>query len=149
LITSHARRLPNDIVELGGEGAEDPGHHDAIQSSPINERIDNVREDVVVKGVATKREKYEVALPLIVGRRGFQNDRDHRSYVLEARSLRMQVRGEGSVGVGAGVDGAIVVVVLRKRHPLGNSELLLQVTSDSILLLPSEGGDALARPCLI
>jgi hypothetical protein len=149
LITSHARRLPNDIVELGGEGAEDPGHHDAIQSSPINERIDNVREDVVVEGVATKREKHEVVLPLIVGRRGFQNDRDHLSYVLEARSLHMQVRGEGSVGVGAGVDGAIVVVVLGERHPLGNSELLLQVTSDSILLLPSEGGDALARPCLI
>jgi hypothetical protein len=36
-----------------------------------------------------------------------QNDRGHRSYVLEADSLCMQVRGEGGVGVGAGVDGAI------------------------------------------
>jgi hypothetical protein len=93
-----------------------------------------------------KREKHEVVLPFVVGRRGFQNDRDHRSYVLEADSLRMQVRGEGGVGVGASIDGAIVVVVLGKHDPLGSGELLFQVTSDGLLLLPSEGGDA-SVPC--
>jgi hypothetical protein len=63
--------------------------------------------------------------------------------------LRMQVRVEGDVRVGAGIDGAIVVVVLRKRDPMVSGELLFQVTSDGLLLFPSEGGDALACPCLI
>jgi hypothetical protein len=57
-------------VELGGEGAEDSGHHDAIQSSPIDGWIGNVGEVVVVEEVATKREKHEVVPPLVVGRRG-------------------------------------------------------------------------------
>jgi hypothetical protein len=111
-------------VELGGQGAEDPCHHDAVQSSPIDERISDIGEDVVVEGVATKREKHEVATPLVVGRRWFQDDRDHRSYILETGSLRVQVRGEGGVGVGAGVDGAIVIIVLGNRDPLGSGELL-------------------------
>jgi hypothetical protein len=127
-------------VELGGQGAEDPCHHDAVQSSPIVERISDIREDVVVEGVATKHEKHEVAPPLVVGRRWFQDDRDHQSYILETGSLHVQVRGEGGVGVGAGVDGAIVVVVLGNRDPLGSGELLFQVTGDSLLLFPSEGG---------
>jgi hypothetical protein len=101
---------------------------------------------VVVEGIAMKREKHEVVLPFVVGRRGFQNDRDHRSYVLEADSLRMQVHGEGGVGVGASIDGAIVVVVLGKHDPLGSGELLFQVTSDGLLLLPNEGA---MRPCLV
>jgi hypothetical protein len=50
----------------------------------------------------------------------------------------MQVCGEG--GVVADVDGAIIIVVLGKRDPLGNGELLFQVMSDGLLLLPSKGG---------
>jgi hypothetical protein len=69
--------LPNELVELGGEGAEDPGHHDVVQSSPIDGWISDVREDVVVKGVATKHEKHDITTSLVVGRWGFQNDRDH------------------------------------------------------------------------
>jgi hypothetical protein len=112
------RRFSNDLMELGGEGVEDPGHHDVVQSSPIDGWIGDVREEMVIEGVATKREKHEVVPPLVVGRQGFQNDHDHRSYVLEVSSLCMHVRGEGGVGVGAGVDGAIVVIVLGKRDPL-------------------------------
>jgi hypothetical protein len=59
------------------------------------------------------------------------------------------VCGEGSVGVGADIDGANVIVVLGNRDPLGSSELLLQVTGDGFLLFPSEGGGAFARPCLV
>jgi hypothetical protein len=58
----------------------------------------------------------------------------------------VQVGGEGGVGVGAGVDGAIVIV-LGNRDPLGSGELLFQVTGDGLLLFPSEGGGA--RPCLV
>jgi hypothetical protein len=36
----------------------------------------------------------------------------------------VQVRGEDDVEVRAGVDGAIVVVVLGNRDPLGSGELL-------------------------
>jgi hypothetical protein len=61
----------------------------------------------------------------------------------------MQVYGEGGVGVGAGVDGAIVVIILGKHDPLGSGELLFQVTSDSLLLFPSEGSCALACSVLI
>jgi hypothetical protein len=104
---------------------------------------------IPIEDVATKREKHEVVPPLVVGRRWFQDDRDHRSYTLEIGSLRVQVRGEGGVGVGAGVDGAIVVVVLGDRDPLGSGELLFQVTGDGLLLFPSEGGGALTRPCLV
>jgi hypothetical protein len=73
---------------------------------------------VVVKGIVTKREKHEVAPLFVVGQRVFQNDRDHRSYVLEADILHMQVCGEGGVRVGANV------VVLGKRDPLGGGELM-------------------------
>jgi hypothetical protein len=59
----------------------------------------------------------------------------------------MLVLSGGGVGVRAGVDGAIVVV-LGKRDPLGSGELLFQVTSDGLLLLPSKGGGALVRLCL-
>jgi hypothetical protein len=55
----------------------------------------------------------------------------------------VQVCGEGGIRVGAGVDGAIVVVILGDRGPLGSGELLLQVTGDGLLLLLREGGDAL------
>jgi hypothetical protein len=60
----------------------------------------------------------------------------------------MQVHGEGGIGVGVGIDGAIIVVVLGDRDPLGSGELLFQVTSDDLLLLPSESGGTLTRPCL-
>jgi hypothetical protein len=49
----------------------------------------------------------------------------------------MQVRGEGSVEVGAGINRAIVVVILRKHDPLGSSELLFQVTSSGLCDIPS------------
>jgi hypothetical protein len=55
----------SDSLLLGGEGAEDPGHHDVVQSSPIDGRIGDIREDMVIEGVATKREKHEVT-PLLV-----------------------------------------------------------------------------------
>jgi hypothetical protein len=36
----------------------------------------------------------------------------------------MQVRGEGSIDVGAGIHGAIIVVILVDCDPLGSGELL-------------------------
>jgi hypothetical protein len=59
------------------------------------------------------------------------------------------MHGEGGIRVEASVDEAIIVVVLGKRDPLGSDELLFQVTSDGLLLLPSEGGGVLVHPCLI
>jgi hypothetical protein len=79
---------------------------------------------VVIEGVVMKHETHEVTPPLVVGRRGFQNDHDHWSYILEADRLAMQVCSEGGVGVGAGVDRPIVVIVMGNRDPLGNGELL-------------------------
>jgi hypothetical protein len=63
--------------------------------------------------------------------------------------MHMQIRGECGVGVGANINGAIVVIILGKRDPLGNGKLLFQVTSDGLLLLPSEGGGALTRQCFV
>jgi hypothetical protein len=142
---SGLRQLPNDLVEIGGEGAEDPCHHDVVQFSSIDGRMDDIGEDVVVEGIVTKRQKHEVVTPFVVERGGFQNDRDHRSYILKADNLHVQVRGEAGVGVGASVDGAIIIVVLRDRDPVGSSELLFQMVGDSLLLFPSEDGD----PCLL
>jgi hypothetical protein len=59
------------------------------------------------------------------------------------------VRGEGDVKVGAGADGAIVVIVLGDRDPLDSGELLFQVTGDGLLLLSSKRDDVLARPDLV
>jgi hypothetical protein len=63
--------------------------------------------------------------------------------------LRMQVHGKGSVGVRAGVDGVIVVIVLGDRDPLGSGELLFQVMSDGLLIFLSKGNDVLVCSCLI
>jgi hypothetical protein len=111
-------------VKLRGGGAEEPGHHDAVQSSPIDGWVGDVGEEVVVVGLATKHEKHEVVPLLVVRWWVFQNDRDHRSYVLEAGSLRMQVRGEGGFRVGVGVDEAIIVILLGDHDPLGSDKLL-------------------------
>jgi hypothetical protein len=61
----------------------------------------------------------------------------------------MQVHDEGGVGVGASVDGAIIVVVLGDHDPLGSGGLPFQVMGDGLLLLSREGGGVLACPCLI
>jgi hypothetical protein len=61
----------------------------------------------------------------------------------------VQVRGQGDVKVGAGIDEAIVIVVLRDRDPLGSGELLFQETDDGLLLLTREGGGVLTRSGLI
>jgi hypothetical protein len=61
----------------------------------------------------------------------------------------MQVRGEGGIRVGADVNGAIIIIILGDRDPLGSGELLFQVTGDDLLLFPSEGSGVLVRPCLI
>jgi hypothetical protein len=60
-------RFPNDLMEFRGEGVDDPCQHDVVQSSLIDERISDIREDVVVQGVAIECEKHEVAPPLVVG----------------------------------------------------------------------------------
>jgi hypothetical protein len=70
-LTCGLYRFPHKLMEFRGEGTEDLCHHDAVQSSPIDGRISDVGEDVVVQGIATKREKHEVTPPLILGRRGF------------------------------------------------------------------------------
>jgi hypothetical protein len=70
-------------------------------------------------------------------------------YILETDSLRVQVHGEDGIRVGADVNGAIVIIILGDRDPLGSGELLFQVTGDDLLLFPSEGGSVLVRPCLI
>jgi hypothetical protein len=61
----------------------------------------------------------------------------------------MQVHGKGSVGVRAGVDGVIVVIVLGDRDPLGSGELLFQVMSDGLLIFLSKGNGVLVCSCLI
>jgi hypothetical protein len=60
----------------------------------------------------------------------------------------VQVHGEAGVRVGAGVNRAIIVIVLGDHNPLGSGELLFQVMGDGLLLLPSEDGGGLTRPCL-
>jgi hypothetical protein len=60
-LTCSLRRFPNDLMEFVGEGAKDPCHHDVAQSSPIDGQIGDVGENVVIQGIATKREKHEVA----------------------------------------------------------------------------------------
>jgi hypothetical protein len=67
-LTSGLHRFPNVLMEFGGEGVEDPCHHDVIQPSSIGEQIGDVREDVVVQGISMKCEKHEVVPPLVVGR---------------------------------------------------------------------------------
>jgi hypothetical protein len=52
----------------------------------------------------------------------------------------MLVCNEGGIGVGAGVNRTINIIVLKDHDPLGSGELLFQVTGDGLLLLPSEGG---------
>jgi hypothetical protein len=56
----------------------------------------------------------------------------------------MQVRSEGGIGVGTGIDGAIVIVVLVDRDPLGTGELLFQVT---VMVFSFFQARAVARAC--
>jgi hypothetical protein len=67
-LMSGLRRFPNNIVEFRREGAEDPCHHNVVQPSPIGGRIGDIRENVVVQGIAMKCEKHKAAPSLIVWR---------------------------------------------------------------------------------
>jgi hypothetical protein len=86
---------------------------------------------VVVKGVVTKREKYEVAPPLVVGDEGLRMimTTDRMFWRLATYACRCAVR------VGVDVDGAIVIIVLEDRDPLCSGDLLFQETGDGLLLL--------------
>jgi hypothetical protein len=66
-LTCGLRWFSNDLMEFRREGDEDPCHQDDVQSSPIDRRINDIREDVVDQGVAMKREKHEVTSMLVVG----------------------------------------------------------------------------------
>jgi hypothetical protein len=129
-------------MEFGGEGAEDSCHHNVVQPNPIDGWVSDVGEDMVVQDVSTKHEEHKVAPPLVVGWWGFQNDRDHRLYVLDVDSLHVQMHDEGDI------DRAIITIVLGECDPLSHGELLFHVTSDD-LLLPSEGGDTLTHTGLV
>jgi hypothetical protein len=70
---SHARRAVSvgfQKISWGSreKGVEDPCHNDVVQSSPKDEQISDVREDVAIQDVATKREMHEIAPPLVVAR---------------------------------------------------------------------------------
>jgi hypothetical protein len=58
-------------VVFRGEGVEDPNHHIAVQSSPIDRRNGDIGVDMVIEGVVTKREEHEVTPPFVVEQRGF------------------------------------------------------------------------------
>jgi hypothetical protein len=68
---------------------------------------------------------------------------------MDASNLHVQVRSEGGVGVGSGVDGVIIIFVLGDNDPLGNDELLFHVMSNGLLLLLSEGGGMLVHTGLV
>jgi hypothetical protein len=57
----------------------------------------------------------------------------------------VQVRDHGGIRVGAGVDEAIIVIILGDNDPLGSDELLFHVTSVGLLLLLGEGGNTCSR----
>jgi hypothetical protein len=62
----------------------------------------------------------------------------------------MQVCGKGGVGVGAGVNGAIVaIVIMGGNDPLDCGELLFQVMSNGLLRLSSKGSGTLVHTGLI
>jgi hypothetical protein len=61
----------------------------------------------------------------------------------------MKVRDEGDIEVGDDVEGAVVIIVLGDCDLLDNGDLLFQVMSDVLLLLPSEGGSMLTQMNLI
>jgi hypothetical protein len=86
-LTCSLHRFSNGLMEFRGEGAKDSCHHDVFQSSPIDGWVGDVEEDVVVQGIMMKREKHDVMPPLVVGRRGIQNDHDHWSYVQDVGSV--------------------------------------------------------------
>jgi hypothetical protein len=68
---------------------------------------------------------------------------------MDASNLHVQVRSEGGVGVGSGVDGVIIIFVLGDNDPLGNDELLFHVMSNGLLLLLSEGSGMLVHTGLV
>jgi hypothetical protein len=63
--------------------------------------------------------------------------------------MRVQVSNKDDVGVGASIDGSIVVIVLGDNYPLDSGEMLFQVMSIGLLLLPIKGGGMLTRTGLI
>jgi hypothetical protein len=50
----------------------------------------------------------------------------------------VQVHSEGGIRVGAGINGAIVIVILTDRDPLGSSELLFHVSGELLFQVMSD-----------
>jgi hypothetical protein len=55
-------------VKLDGESNQDPSQYNVVQCGLIGGRVDDVRDDLIVEGVAAEREEHNVTPPLVVGR---------------------------------------------------------------------------------
>ena len=77
-LTRGATVGPDDVLEVEGEGPEDPGQGDAVETLPRRglSRDRHVKEDVVIQGVALEGEEDQVPQSSVGRRRGVEDDRD-------------------------------------------------------------------------
>jgi hypothetical protein len=70
--------VADEVVEVDGDRAEDPGKHDAVQTLPRRslDRGRGIVEDVIVEGVAAEGDDHQIPPASIRGRLGVENDRD-------------------------------------------------------------------------
>jgi hypothetical protein len=141
--------VADDVLELDGDCAMEPGEHDGVHQGPGRRRRgDVVVEDVVGESVASQG---EVELPppaRVVGGRRVQHNGHEGPDVVETGSLRM--KGDDVVGVESRGDGCLGVGrrCLRgdrrmTEESLSSSHLGDQSGAHGSLLLHGEGRSAL------
>jgi hypothetical protein len=113
-LTSGATALTDDVLELDGERAEDPGVDDVVHPLLVGESGGN---DMVVEGVALQRHHDKVAPAGIVVVEGVEDDGDQGLDVLDSSSL--------GVEAGDGGDFECVVDVEEEGHLVRNRTLTL------------------------
>jgi hypothetical protein len=147
-------RSAHDVLEIQGDGPRDPGHDDAIATSPrrVASTGRSVGEDVAVKRVAAKNEEKLVPPSSVGGGVGIEYDGDQGLDVRDPSGLKVEVGDHGVVRATRGSSTQLERSRRRKllrggdalprrgmEEALRLSDLASKRVSRGTLVLPGEG----------
>jgi len=90
--------MPDNVVEIVGEGAVEPGADDAVHAFPVW-RVQGtiVLKNMALKGVLAQGEQELLAPPSEAAGGDVENDADKMTDVLDGYSLGVQVKNSSSL----------------------------------------------------
>jgi hypothetical protein len=108
-LSSSVTELIDDVLEVDGEGAEEPQEDDVVHPPTAGKsRGSDVESVVVIEGVAPQHQQDEITSASIVGNGDVEDNRDQGSDVLDTDSPDVEAGDDGGLErvIGIEDDGA-------------------------------------------